>query len=120
MMSALVSTIIATCIAGSSYTGSTQVTLDRSDDQFSYLMSAEAIKGPDGDGQEGIIADVTTSSMNAIHMKDGMLYEFKGWELEIFGVWSQPYDAELRGELRQLDQEGKAISTTALTCDFND
>jgi hypothetical protein len=67
MMSALVSTIIATCISGSSYTGSTQVTLDRSDDQFSYHMSAETIKGPDGDGQEA-----------------------------------------------------KAISTTDLTCDFND
>jgi hypothetical protein len=120
MITSLVSTIIATCLSGSSYTGSTQVTLDRSDDQFSYHMVAEATKGPDGDGQDGVIADVTTSSMNAIHMEDGMLYEFEGWELEIFGVWTQPYDAELRGELRQLDQEGKAISTTALTCDFND
>ncbi len=116
----LASTVIASCLNSGSYFGGTKAQLTRSADEFTYNLVIEEFKGPDGDGRAGVIADETTSSMDAIHMENGMLYEFTGWELEVFGVYTQPYDAKLDGELRKLNSRGEVVSKMPMTCDFND
>ena len=114
------STVIASCLNGGSYFGGTKAELTRSADEFTYNLVIEEFKGPDGDGTAGVIADETTSSINAIHLENGMLYQFKGWELEVVGVYTQPYNSKLEGELRKLDSKGDVVSKIPMTCDFND
>jgi hypothetical protein len=116
----LSSVIVATCTTGTSYFGGTKAELTRSYDGGEYRLVAESFKGIDGDGFAGVLADETASSLNAIHMEDGMLYQFDKSELEIFGVYSQPYDAQLDGEFRRLNARGEVVETVKMTCDFID
>ena len=120
MISAILSSVIvATCTTGASYTGETKAQLTRSSDSGEYRLVIESSKGVDGDGTAGILADETASYLNAIHMEDGMMYQFDKSELEIFGVYTQPWDAKLDGEFRRLNARGEVVDTLKLTCDYN-
>lgn len=116
----LSSVIVATCTTGGSYFGGTKAELTRTDDSVEYRLVVETFKGPDGDGSAKVITDETTSGLNAIHMEDGMMYQFGKSELEIFGVYTQPWDAKLDGEFRRLNARGEVVETIKMTCDFND
>ncbi|NBQ52110.1 MAG: hypothetical protein EBU49_00805 [Proteobacteria bacterium] len=116
----LASAVVASCLDGGSYFGGTRAELTRSADESTYNLLIEEFKGPDGDGRSGVVADETTSSMSAIHLENGMLYQFKGWELEVFGVYTQPYSSKLDGELRKFNSSGEVVSKMPMTCDFND
>lgn len=110
--------LIASCLDFPTYFGFTKVDLTRSDDEFTYQVIVEKFKGPDGDGEAGVIADKLTSHLNAIHMDYGMLYEFDGLELEVHGVFTEPTNDKLVGVLRRLNDKGETVETTNLTCDF--
>lgn len=116
----LSSVIVATCTTGTSYFGGTKAELTRSYDGGEYRLVVETFKGPDGDGSAKVLVDETASSLNAIHMENGMMYQFDKSELEIFGVYSQPYDAQLDGEFRMLNARGEVVDTVKMTCDYND
>ncbi len=116
----LSSVIVATCTTGMSYTGEIKARLTRSYDGGEYHLVVESFKGVDGDGSAGILADETTSGLNAIHMENGMMYQFEKSELEIFGVFTQPWDAKLDGEFRRLNTRGEVIDTVKMTCDYNE
>ena len=114
------STLIASCLnGGGSYLGGTKAELTRTDDETTYRLVVEEFKGPDGDGKSGVIADESTSYMNAIHMEDGMMYQFKGWEFEVFNLSTTPYHDKVTGEVRRLNSLGDVIETTPMACDFN-
>jgi hypothetical protein len=112
--------LIASCIGAQSYFGGTQATLIRDDDAYTYRLVYESVKGPDGDGEAKVIADETESVVAAVHMEDSMLYQFPGWELEIYKVFTGDDKSKLDAVIRKHKSSGEAETVETMTCSFHD
>lgn len=112
--------LIASCIGAQSYFGGTQATLIRDDNAYTYRLVYESIKGPDGEGEAKVIADETESVVAAVHMEDSMLYQFPGWELEIYKVFTGDDKSKLDAVIRKHKSSGEAETVETMTCSFHD
>jgi hypothetical protein len=112
--------IIAKCTTVLSYYGGTEARLTRSENGAEYRLVVKSVRGIDGDGSSAVLADEKTSALNAIHMEDGMMYQFDKSELEIFGVFTQPNETELDAEFRSLNARGEVIDTVKMKCDYKE